>query len=53
MIVGCTETPLKEGMSAEMSGDERNERKYEQMSEDNERSQRDHTSSSKMIAKKA
>ena len=27
----CTETPLKAGMSGEMSGDRRDERKHEQI----------------------
>ena len=39
-------------MSAEMSGDEQNELRLEQMSENNEQSQRDRTSNHKMIAKK-
>ena len=39
----CTETPLREGMSADMSGDGRYEHRHERMSEDNEQSRRDCT----------
>ena len=41
---GCTETPLRVGMSADMSEDERDERRREQMSEGDEQSRRECTS---------
>ena len=43
----CTGTPLKQGKSAEMSGNKRYERKYEQISEDDEQSRRGCTSNRK------